>query len=475
MQSSQPPERRPSSKVWIDPNEVDASLLTRGLSGRQMSMMALGSTIGAGLFLGSATAIQMAGPAILIAYLIGGVGVFVIMRALGEMAIHRPVAGSFARYANDYLGPLAGYLTGWNYWFMWIVTCVAEITAIGIYMRVWFPDVPQWVWALSALSSMSLVNLVGVRAFGEFEFWFSAIKVLTIVAMIAAGIAMITVGLGNGGVPTGIAQLWSNGGFFPHGIKGMLLSMQMVMFAYLGVEMVGLTAGEAKDPSRSIPRAINSIFWRILIFYVGALFVIMALYPWDKIGTNGSPFVNTFQKLGIRSAAGIINFVVLTAALSSCNGGIYSTGRMLYNLAAQRHAPRTFARVSSSGLPVWAIVASIAALLMGVLLNFMVPARVFVWVTSIATFAAIWTWLVILVAHLRFRRSTQKRSTPAVGARPRLFPLASYATMCLLGAVLGLMAWSDDTRIALVVGPLWIIGLIAVHVVGNRRFVTKSR
>ena len=373
--------------------------LHRGLGERHIRLMALGAAIGVGLFLGSANAIKLAGPGILLAYLLGGAAIFIIMRALGEMAVHNPVAGSFSRYARDYLGPLSGYLTGWNYWFLWLVTCVAEITAVGIYMQVWFPGTPQWAWALAALAAMGSVNLIAVRAYGEFEFWFAMIKVVTIVLMIVGGLGMIVLGFGNNGVATGISHLWSHGGFFPNGAKGVLMSLQMVMFAYLGVEMIGLTAGEAANPKKSIPDAINSVFWRIVIFYVGALFVILSIYPWNELGTTGSPFVMTFERLGIREAAGIINFVVLTAALSSCNSGIFSTARMLYNLGLQGQAPRTFAKTSAGGVPRKAVLVSVTVLLFGVLLNYLVPEKVFVWVTSISTFGAIWTWAVILLSH----------------------------------------------------------------------------
>ncbi|MGA9661074.1 MAG: amino acid permease, partial [Pseudomonas alloputida] len=283
--------------------------LKRELGERHIRLMALGACIGVGLFLGSAKAIEMAGPAIMLSYIIGGLAILVIMRALGEMAVHNPVAGSFSRYAQDYLGPLAGFLTGWNYWFLWLVTCVAEITAVAIYMGIWFPDVPRWIWALAALGSMGAVNLVAVKAFGEFEFWFALIKIVTIIAMVLGGIGIIAFGFGNDGVAVGISNLWSNGGFMPNGVTGVLMSLQMVMFAYLGVEMIGLTAGEARNPQKTIPQAIGSVFWRILLFYVGALFVILSIYPWNEIGSQGSPFVMTFERLGIKTAAGIINFV----------------------------------------------------------------------------------------------------------------------------------------------------------------------
>ncbi len=448
--------------------------LKRGLQERHIRLMALGSAIGVGLFLGSANAIKLAGPAILLSYVLGGVAIFIIMRALGEMAVHNPVAGSFSRYAQDYLGPLPGFLTGWNYWFMWLVTCIAEITAVGIYMQVWFPDVPQWVWALAALAAMGAVNLAAVKAYGEFEFWFAMIKVVTIVLMIIGGGAMIVFGLGNGGVATGIGNLWTHGGFMPNGIKGVLMALQMVMFAYLGVEMIGLTAGEADKPQKSIPDAINSVFWRILIFYVGALFVILSLYPWNELGTHGSPFVMTFERLGIKSAAGIINFVVLTAALSSCNGGLYSTGRMLYNLAQQGQAPRMFAVTSRSGIPYRAVLVSVVALLFGVLLNYWVPAKVFVWVTSVATFGAIWTWAIVLVTQIKFRRSLSEAERSRLVFRMPLFPYASWLALAFLVLVVGLMAYFPDTRVALIVGPLWLVLLAVLYAacgLGGRKAV----
>lgn len=439
--------------------------LQRRLTPRHITFMALGMAIGAGLFLGSADAIKLAGPSVLFAYMVGGVMIFIIMRALGEMAVQNPVAGSFSRYAQDYLGPLPGYLTGWNYWFMWLMTCIAEITAVGVYMGVWFPDVPQWIWALAALVTMGAVNLAAVKAYGEFEFWFAMIKVVTIVLMILGGGAMIVFGLGNQGVPTGISNLWAHGGFMPNGAKGILMALQMVMFAYLGVEMIGLTAGEADNPKKSIPDAINSVFWRILIFYVGALFVILSIYPWNELGTQGSPFVMTFERLGIKSAAGIINFVVLTAALSSCNGGIYSTGRMLYNLAQQGQAPRTFAVTSGSGIPNRAVLVSLVALLLGVLLNYLVPAKVFVWVTSAATFGAIWTWAIVLITQMKYRRSLSDAAREQIVFRMPFFPYASYLALAFLVLVVGLMGYFPDTRVALVVGPLWLVSLTVLYYV----------
>ena len=437
--------------------------LHRELEERHITLMSLGACIGVGLFLGSAKTIEMAGPAILLAYIVAGAIMFVIMRALGEMAIENPVAGSFSRYAKDYLGPLAGYLTGWNYWFLWVVTCMAEITAVGVYMELWFPDVPRWIWALAALIIMTIVNLITVKAYGEFEFWFALIKIVAIILMIVTGLLIIIFGFGNGGVATGVSNLWKNGGFAPNGVKGILMSMQMVMFAYLGIEMLGVTAGEAKNPERTISRAVNTVFWRILIFYVGALFVIMSIYPWDEIGTAGSPFVLTFEKIGIPKAAGIINFVVLTAALSSCNSGIFSTGRMLFNLAEQKQAPARLKKVNKSGVPSTAVILSAAALLIGVILNYLVPEKVFTWVTSISTFGAIWTWAMILLSQLKHRKRMSKEEVAKLKFRAPFWPFGSYIALAFLAMVVVLMGLYPDTRIALVVGPIWLIFLIAMY------------
>ncbi|PUA38439.1 amino acid permease [Paenibacillus elgii] len=443
--------------------------LKRGLEQKHITLMSLGAAIGVGLFLGSASAIKVAGPAILIGYMIGGLAMFFIMRALGEMAVQKPVAGSFSRYAREYMSPVFGFLTGWNYWFIWVVTCMAEITAVGIYMEYWFPGVPRWIWALAALVIMSLVNLIAVKAYGELEFWFALIKIITIIFMIIVGVGMIVFGLGNGGIAVGISNLWSHGGFFANGWSGVLLAMQMIMFAYLGIEMIGVTAGEVKDPAKALTRAIDNVFWRILIFYVGALFVIMSIYPWTEIGLKGSPFVMTFEKLGIPYAAGIINFVVLTAALSSCNSGIFSNGRMLYNLAQQGEAPASFEKVSRSGVPARAIVVSAFFLLIGVVLNYVVPEKAFTMVTSIATFAVIWVWAVILISQIRFRKKLSADQAAKLIYKMPLAPFSSYVVLAFLVFVVGIMAYSPDTRIALVVGPIWYAILLVVYYVKKKK------
>jgi AAT family amino acid transporter len=429
--------------------------LQRGLKNRHIQMIALGGCIGVGLFYGSASTIQMAGPAVLLGYIIGGLIVFTIMRALGEMAVEHPVSGSFSTYANDNLGSFAGYLTGWTYWFLWIVVGMAEITVVGVYINYWLPDIPQWVSALSALLLISAVNLVNVKAYGEFEFWFALIKVVTIVGMIFAGVLIIFFGIGNGGQPLGFHNLWINEGFMPNGLKGLIFSLVLVMFSFGGVELIGITAGEAENPDRTIPRAINSVIWRILIFYVGALGIMMILWPWNEIGTSGSPFVLIFDKIGIPAAAGVINFVVLTAALSAFNSGLFSTGRMLRNLAQHGQAPQIFARLSKTGTPAIGILFSAFFLLIAVFLNYVVPEKVFVYISSIATVAMITSWTIILLTQLKFRRSKTETEVAKLKFKLPFFPYTSYFALVFMAFVVVLMAFMPDTRVALYVAPFW--------------------
>ncbi|RUR90626.1 proline-specific permease ProY [Pectobacterium polaris] len=449
--------------------EQPSSKLKRGLSTRHIRFIALGSAIGTGLFYGSASAIQMAGPSVLLAYLIGGVVAYIIMRALGEMSVHNPQSSSFSRYAQDYLGPLAGYITGWTYCFEMLIVAIADVTAFGIYMGVWFPAVPHWVWVLSVVLIIGAINLMNVKAFGELEFWLSFFKVATIIIMIAAGIGIIIWGIGNGGEPTGIHNLWTNGGFFSNGVMGMILSLQLVMFAYGGVEIIGITAGEAKDPQKSIPRAINSVPWRILVFYVGTLFVIMSIYPWNQVGTNGSPFVLTFQHMGITAAAGILNFVVITASLSAINSDVFGVGRMLHGMSEQGHAPKVFSRLSKRGIPWVTVVVMMMALLVAVYLNYIMPGKVFLVIASLATFATVWVWIMILFSQIAFRRRLSPDEVKALAFPLRGGIVTSVFGIVFLLFIIGLIGYFPDTRVSLYVGIIWIVLLLVGYVWKKKR------
>jgi AAT family amino acid transporter len=432
--------------------------LQRRLTPRHITFMALGMAIGAGLFLGSASAIKLAGPSVLFAYLFGGVMIFIIMRALGEMAVHDPVAGSFSSYAHRYLGPFAGYLTGWNYWLLMVGVGMAESTAVGIYMKQWFPDLPQWIWVFGSVVMIGTLNLMAVKVYGETEFWFTMIKVVTVVLMILGGAGMIWLGWGNGGHPLGLGNLWQHGGWFPNGVTGMVLALPVVVFAFGGIETIGMAAGEASQPERTIPRAVNSVLWRILIFYVGALFVIMAIYPWNQLGTQGSPFVSTFAKLGISQAAGLINFVVITAALSGFNSTTFSGSRMLYSLSNKGQAPAVLGKVSAHGVPIRGVLVTLACLVFGVVLNYMLPGRIFEMMMSILSFNTVWTWSMVLIAHFSFRRRFGKTAFPLRG-----WPLTSAVCLAFLMFVLVMLGYSPDTRVALYVGAAWVLLLTVAY------------
>lgn len=449
--------------------EGTSTRLKRGLTTRHIRFMALGSAIGTGLFYGSADAIKQAGPAVLLAYIIGGVVAYIIMRALGEMSVHNPAASSFSRYALENLGPLAGYITGWTYCFEILIVAIADITAFGIYMAVWFPAVPHWIWVLSVVLIICAVNLMHVRIFGELEFWFSFFKVATILIMIVAGFGIIIWGIGNNGQATGIDNLWRNGGFFSNGWFGVIMSLQMVMFAYGGIEIIGITAGEAKDPEKSIPRAVNSVPLRILVFYVGTLFVIMSIYPWNQVGTDGSPFVLTFQHMGITFAAGILNFVVITASLSAINSDVFGVGRMLHGMAEQGNAPQLFTRTSRQGIPWVTVVVMSLALLVAVYLNYAIPEKVFLIVASLATFATVWVWIMILLSQLMFRRRLSVEDVQQLKFKVPGGMVTTCAGLVFLAFIIVLIGYQADTRISLYVGAGWIALLLLVWWIKSRR------
>ncbi|TCV98908.1 bifunctional threonine/serine APC transporter ThrP [Biostraticola tofi] len=452
--------------------------LQRGLEARHIELIALGGTIGVGLFMGAASTLKWAGPSVLLAYIIAGLFVFFIMRSMGEMLYLEPVTGSFAVYAHRYMNPFFGYLTAWSYWFMWIAVGISEITAIGVYVQYWFPELPQWIPALAAVGLVGLANLAAVRLYGEIEFWFAMIKITTIIVMIVVGLGVIFYGLGNQGQATGLANLTAHGGFFAGGWKGFLFALCLVVASYQGVELVGIAAGEARNPQVTLRRAISNILWRILIFYVGAIFVIVTIFPWNQIGTTGSPFVLTFAKVGITAAAGVINFVVLTAALSGCNSGMYSCGRMLYSLAHNRQLPAFIARVSRNGVPAYGVMLSIIVLLLGSGLNYLIPnpQQVFVYVYSASVLPGMVPWFVVLISQIRFRK-THAAALTSHPFRSILFPWTNYLTMAFLICVLVGMALSPETRMSLIVGCLFLVGVSGSYrLLGARRIAsTKPR
>lgn len=437
---------------------ASTTALNRGLSTRHIRFIALGSAIGTGLFYGSAAAIKQAGPSVLLAYLIGGAAIYLTMRALGEMAVRNPVSGSFGHYASCYLGRFPGFLTGWSYAFSMLMVCLADVTAFGVYMSLWFPDTPRWIWVLSIVLGIGVLNLCSVRIFGEMEFWLSLLKVAAIIAMIGGGFAVLLFGiqLGDGQHSVGLSNLWAYGGFFPNGLEGMIASFTIVMFAFGGIEVIGITAGEAKDPQRMIPKAINSVPLRILIFYILTLLVLLMLFPWSGIGSQGSPFVQIFSGLGINSAATVLNLVVISAVFSAINSDIFSAGRMMYGMAAIGQAPAAFASTSRFGVPWMTVLVMSVALLFGVLLNYLVPEELFLVFASLVTFSVVWVWLMILLSQMAMRRSMSPEEIAALGF-PVPFGAAGQVCavlfMLFIFVVLGAFA---QTRLALYVGVGWL-------------------
>lgn len=440
---------------------------SRGLSPRTIQMIAIGGAIGTGLFYGAGGAIQKAGPALILCYLAAGLAIFVIMRALGELLTYRPVAGSFAEYAHEFLGRFAGFATGWTYWAVWVATCMAEITVAGKYVQYWF-DIPQWVTALVVLGIMFVANLVSVRLFGEGEFWFSTIKVTAIVTMIVLGLGVLIFHFGHATNPT-VTNLWNDGGVFPNGFGQALLALQIVVFAYVGVELVGVTAGEARDPKRTLRKAINSLPLRIGLFYVGALVVIMSVSSWRTFHAGRSPFVEVFEQIGIPGAAGIINFVLLTAALSSCNSGIYSTGRMLRSLSQRQEAPPALAALSGRSVPAVGIAVSAAVMVIGVAVNYFSPEKAFGYITSVSTMGIIFVWGVILVCHLIYRVRVKQGALPGSDYRLPGAPITTALALAFLGLVVVLLFFTEDGRSALVVGAVWGLLVCAAYPLMSRK------
>ncbi|MCD8810219.1 amino acid permease [Mammaliicoccus sciuri] len=453
--------------------------LKRGLSSRQVQMIALGGTIGVGLFMGASSTIKWSGPSAIFAYLVAGLFLYLVMRAMGELVYLYPTTGSFANYASDYLHPVAGYVTAWSNIFQWIVVGMSEVIAVGQYMQYWWPDLPTWIPGVIVVVTLAAANLASVKAFGEFEFWFAMIKVVTIILMIIAGFGLIFFGLGNGGNAIGLGNLTEHGGFFPKGIVGFFFALSMVVGSYQGVELIGITAGETKDPQKNIKKAVNGVIWRILIFYIGAIFVIVTVYPWDQLGNVGSPFVATFAKVGITIAAGLINFVVITAAMSGCNSGIFSSSRMVYTLAQKGQMPRIFTKVMKTGVPFFAVLAISIGIFVGVILNIVLPLvidgseNIFVYVYSASILPGMVPWFMILFSHIQFRRN----HSDEIKNHPFKMPFAPYSNYLTLGffiLVLIGMLFNSETRVSVIIGIVFLSVMTIVYFLRGYHKVDKG-
>jgi len=445
--------------------------LKRGLKNRHIQLIALGGAIGTGLFLGIAQTIKMAGPSVILGYAIGGFIAFLIMRQLGEMVVEEPVAGSFSHFAYKYWGNFAGFASGWNYWVLYVLVAMAELTAVGIYVQYWWPEIPTWVSAAVFFLAINAINLANVKVYGEMEFWFAIIKVVAIIGMIVFGAYLLFSGMG--GPEATITNLWAQGGFFPNGIMGLVMAMAVIMFSFGGLELVGITAAEADNPQKSIPKATNQVIYRILIFYIGSLTILLSLYPWGKVVEGGSPFVLIFHALNSDVVATVLNIVVLTAALSVYNSCVYCNSRMLYGLAQQGNGPKSLLKVDGRGVPVIAIGVSAIATAFCVLINYLIPGRAFELLMALVVSALVINWAMISLAHLKFRAAKNRE-----GVEPKFkafwYPFSNYLCLAFMAGILVIMYLTPGIQISVLLIPVWVAILAIGYVIKQRSQRTAS-
>ncbi|WP_264551092.1 amino acid permease [Flavobacterium sp. N2038] len=453
---------------------VEENQLKRGLTNRHIQLIALGGSIGTGLFLGIGPAAVLAGPSVILGYAIAGIIAFFIMRQLGEMVVEEPVSGSFSHFAYKYCGSFAGFASGWNYWILYILVSMAELTAIGVYVQFWWPEVPLWASSLFFFLVINALNFASVKVYGETEFWFSIIKVVAIIAMILFGTYLLV--SGTGGEHATIHNLYNDGGFFPKGFfekatngsfQGLLAAMALIMFSFGGLELIGITAAEAENPEKNIPKATNQVIYRILIFYVGALVILFALSPWQQITTDSSPFVMVFQNLNgmefelfgskiyfTSLIANVLNLIVLTAALSVYNSSVYSNSRMLYGLADQGSAPKFLKKLNKQSVPINAILISSCFAAICILINKVIPKEAFSILMSLVVSCLVINWVMISYTHLRFRRAKDKENTKTKFAS-LFYPVSNYICFVFLLGILAIM-WMTDMKLSVELIPIWL-------------------
>ncbi len=461
----------PTSQTATAPDTQSDTHLERGLGNRHLQLIAIGGAIGTGLFMGSGKTIHLAGPSILIVYAIIGTLLFFVMRAMGELLLSNLNYKSFRDIAEAILGPWAGFFSGWTYWFCWIVIGIADLTAVTAYVQFWWPDVPKWLAATCLVALLLGLNLIAVRLFGEVEFWFAMIKIVAIVSLIVVAIVMIFAGfVSPEGHQASLANLWNDGGFFPTGGHGFLAGFQIAFFAFVGIELVGTAAAETKDPLTTLPKAINAIPVRVMLFYICALAAIMSVTPWRSIDPAVSPFVSMFALAGFGAAASVINFVVLTSAASSANSGIFSTSRMLFGLALDNKAPSRFGRLTKHKVPANGLIFSCSCLLPGLVLLYLSDSVIeaFTVATTVASVLFIFVWSLIMISYLVYRRRNPELHEASTYKMPGGIVL-SYVVLAFFVGMIGILMMEQDTRTALMVTPIWFIVLGIIYAVYRRR------
>jgi AAT family amino acid transporter len=439
--------------------------LSRQLTSRQVAMIAIGGAIGTGLFLGSSLAVHTAGPAVILSYVIGAAITLLLMGALSEMAVAHPTAGSFGVYAEIYMNPWAGFTVRYTYWAAQCIAMGGEATAIAIYCQWWFPNTPKWLWILGFSCALLYINARSVGSFGSFEYWFAMIKVVAIVLFIVFGASLL---MGLGPRPAiGISNLTAHGGFLATGWRGMWMAMVFVIFSYLGTEVVAVTAGEARQPEIAAPRAMRSMVTRLIVFYLGAIFVLMCIVPWNQIqpgaDVTASPFVKVFQLIGVPAAAHIVNFVVITAAASSVNCDLYLVSRMMFSLARGGYAPAAFGGVSSRGTPVPALLVSAASFALAIVIALLYPDGAYVYLFGVSLFGGLYVWLMIFVTHLFFRPKWEAAGRPRLPVRMIGYPYTSVLGAAAMLAILATTWWVEGMRVTLIAGVPWLGLLTAAY------------
>lgn len=431
------------------------------LSARQLTMIAIGGAVGTGLFLGSSLAIHMAGPSVLLSYVIGALVCLLLMGCLAEMTAVHPTPGSFGAYAEYYIHPLAGFLVRYAYWGCVVLAVGTEVTAVATYMQYWFPGSPAWVWVVLFSGLLVGVNALNVRVFGSVEYWFSAIKITAIIAFIIVGSYVVLVARTAG---TGFGNYVSNGGFAPHGVSGAWFAVIPAIFGYLSMEMIAVAAGEAANPQQAVIRAFRATMWRLATFYLLSIALMLAIVPWQAAGTDKSPFVRVMEIIGLPGAAAVVNFVVLIAALSAMNSQLYITTRMMFSLARGGYAPARFGRVGGSGVPVDALALSCVGIGIAMVLSVVQPERAFVLMMSISIFGALFTWLMIFVTHWFFRRRWVRDGDAPMPFRMWGFPWLTLLGAALMLAILLTTPFTPLFRLTLATGIPFLVVLTVVYV-----------
>jgi aromatic amino acid transport protein AroP len=461
--------------------------LVRGLQNRHIQLIALGGAIGTGLFLGIGPAAVLAGPSVILGYTLAGIIAFFIMRQLGEMVVEEPVSGSFSHFAYKYWGSFAGFASGWNYWVLYILVSMSELTAIGIYVHFWWPEIPLWSSSLFFFLTINALNLTSVKVYGEVEFWFSIVKVVAIIAMILFGVYLLV--SGTGGEKASIQNLWNDGGFFAKGwfssdgkggFEGLFAAITLIMFSFGGLELIGITAAEAENPEKTIPKATNQVIYRILIFYVGALVILFSLSPWKSITTDSSPFVMVFESLkGFQFdlfgktiyftsiIANVLNLIVLTAALSVYNSCVYSNSRMLFGLAEQGNAPAFLKKLNKNHVPIKAILVSSIFAAICIVVNKLIPEKALGILMSLVVSSLMINWLMISITHLKFRKS-KKEEQIKTKFPSFIYPLSNYICLIFLIGILVIM-WITGMKVSVELIPGWILLLYICYLLVKRK------